>query len=119
MGPGRLLGAELRSCLSRVMPRLITFYENHAKERDRFEIVSICIDTEGQIKSIADLDQRLLPIVDHVWEKPLPFPILIDPTFTTWERYGLPGLGTLVLLDPEGNLVKGDETVLAEKLKQR
>ena len=82
------------------------------------EIVWICIDTEGEIKSIADLDRRLQPIVDHVWQKPLPFPILLDPTFTTWERYGLPGLGTRILVDPQGNLVKGDETVSPE-LKRR
>jgi hypothetical protein len=49
----------------------------------------------------------------------LPFPALLDPTFQTWERYGLPGLGTVLLIDPEGNLVKGDETVLAEKLMKR
>ena len=34
------------------------------------------------------------------------------------ERYGLPGFGTLILIDAQGNLVKGDETVLAEKLKR-
>jgi hypothetical protein len=41
------------------------------------------------------------------------------PTFTTWERYGLPGMGTTILIDPEGRLVKGDETTLAEKLLNR
>ena len=86
-------GLSCSSCL-RDMPSLIKFYEDHASQRSQFEIVSICIDTEGEIKSIADLDRRLQPIVDHVWQKPLPFPILLDPTFTTWERYGLPGLGT-------------------------
>jgi hypothetical protein len=44
--------------------------------------------------------------------------VLLDPTFTTWERFGLPGLGTVILIDPDGNLVKGDETVLAEKLQR-
>lgn len=33
-----------------------------------------------------------------------------------WERFGLPGLGTVILIDPEGKLVEGDETELAEKL---
>ncbi len=110
-------GLSCRPCLSRGIPKLVKFYEEHASQRDRFEIVSICIDEDGEIKSIADLDRKLQPIVDHVWGKPLPFPVLLDPTFTTWERFGLPGLGTVILIDPEGNLVKGDETVLAEKLK--
>ncbi|HET6327874.1 MAG TPA: TlpA disulfide reductase family protein, partial [Planctomycetaceae bacterium] len=110
-------GLSCRPCLSRGIPKLVKFYEEHASQRDRFEIVSICIDEDGEIKSIADLDRKLQPIVDHVWGKPLPFPVLLDPTFTTWERFGLPGLGTVILIDPDGNLVKGDETVLAEKLK--
>jgi hypothetical protein len=42
-----------------------------------------------------------------------------DSTFKTWERFGLPGLGTVILIDPEGKLVKGDEAMLAEKLKER
>ena len=49
----------------------------------------------------------------------MPFPVLLDPSFTTWERYGLPSFGILMLIDPQGNLVKGDESVLAEQLKKR
>ena len=71
------------------------------------------------MKSIADVDRALEPIVNHVWGgKALPFPILLDPTFKTWERFGLPGLGTVIPIDPEGKLIKGDEVVLAEKKEQ-
>ena len=45
------------------------------------------------------------------------FPLGDVERFTTWERFGLPGLGTVILIDPEGKLMKGDESVLAEKLK--
>jgi hypothetical protein len=69
---------------------------------------------------MADVDRALEPIVKHVWGgKSLPFPILLDPTFKTWERFCMPGLGTVILIDPEGKLTKGDEAVLAEKLKER
>ena len=69
---------------------------------------------------MADVDRALEPIVKNVWGgKTLPFPILLDSTFQTWERFGLPGLGTVILIDPEGRLTKGDEDVLAEKLKER
>ena len=55
------------------------------------------------------LGHRSPPIVKHVWGgTPLPFPILLDNTFQTWERFGLPGLGTVLLIDPHGNLVNGD-----------
>ncbi len=113
-------GLSCRPCLSKGLPKLMKFYEEHAEQRDQFEILSICIDFEGGLKSMADVDRALAPIVKHVWGgKTLPFPILLDPTFKTWERFGLPGLGTVVLIDPEGKLTKGDETVLAEKLKER
>ena len=95
----------------------MVFYEAHRDQRDRFEILSICIDVDGDLKSMADVDKGLEPIIKYVWGgKTLPFPILLDPTFRTWERYGLSGLGTVVLIDPDGNLVPGDEETLAKKL---
>jgi thiol-disulfide isomerase/thioredoxin len=113
-------GLGCRPCLSQGLPKLMRFYEEHAAQRDQFEILSICIDYEGELKSMADVDRALAPIVKHVWGgKTLPFPILLDPTFKTWERFGLPGLGTVILIDPDGKLMKGDEAILAEKLKER
>jgi thiol-disulfide isomerase/thioredoxin len=112
-------GLSCRPCLERSMPKLMKFYDAHRDQRDQFEILAICIDEDGELQSIDDIDKKLRPIVEHVWGRTLPFPVLLDPTFTTWERYGLPGLGTVVLIDPEGNLVKGDETDLAQKLKPR
>ena len=112
-------GLGCRPCLAKGLPKLMRFYEEHAAQRDRFEILSICIDFEGGLKSMADVDRALEPIVKHVWGgRSLPFPILLDPTFQTWERFGLRGLGTVVLIDREGRLAKGDEGVLAEKLKE-
>lgn len=111
-------GFSCRPCLATGLPKLIAFDEAHRDRRDRYQILSICIDHDGELKSMADVDKHLEPIVKHVWGgKTLPFPVLFDPTFTTWERYGLPGLGTVVLIDPDGNLVPGDETTLAEKLR--
>ena len=100
------------------MPRLAKFYEDHQLERDRFEILAICVDCNGQLKTVADVDRALEPIVKYVWDgKPLPFPVLLDASMTTLERYGVPGYETL-LVDPEGRLVAGDERVLAEELKK-
>jgi thiol-disulfide isomerase/thioredoxin len=105
-------------CLKRTLPNLTKFYEEHAAQRDQFEILAICVDCNGELKSVAEVDRKLEPIVKHVWNgKPLPFPILLDPSMTTLERFGVPGYET-ILIDPEGRLVEGDETVLAEKLKK-
>jgi thiol-disulfide isomerase/thioredoxin len=111
-------GLSCHSCLATSMPKLIKFYEAHRAQRDQFEILAICIDEEGELRSIEEMEKKLRPVVEHVWGQSLPFPVLLDPTFKTWERYGLPGLGTVVLIDPEGHLVKGDEAVLAQKLKK-
>ena len=113
-------GMSCRPCLATGLPKLMKFYEEHAAQRDQFEILSICIDYDGELKSMADVDRALAPIVKHVWAgKTLPFPILLDPTFKTWERFGIPGLGTVILIDPAGKLAKGDETDLAKKLEER
>jgi hypothetical protein len=105
-------------CLREDLPRLMKFYDAHEAQRDQFEILSICIDTDGEFKTLADLDPRLKPIVENVWDgKTLPFPVLFDPTLKTWEAFGLNGLGDTILIDPDGNMVAGDDTMLAEKLK--
>jgi len=112
-------GLSCTPCLKEGIPNLIKFYEDHQDQRDRFEIISFCMDVEGEMKSLAELDQQLETVVKHVWGKAMPFPVLLDPSFTTWERFGLPAFGIPILIDPQGNLAKGDETVLAEKLKRR
>jgi len=96
-------------CLGRSLPELMKFQETHVKQADRFEIVTVFIDDDEKIKTVADLDRSLKPIVNHVWGgKSLPFPTLIDPSFRTRESFGLWGLGDVVLINPEGKIVEGD-----------
>ncbi len=112
-------GLSCSVCLRKTIPELIAFYDDHAADRDRFEILSICIDPDGELHSMADLDRQLQPFIKHVWRgKTLPFPVLLDSTFETWQNFGIPGLGFELLIDPDGNLVEGDRHTLAEKLKQ-
>jgi thiol-disulfide isomerase/thioredoxin len=113
-------GFGCRPCLWIGLPKLVRFYEEHGRHREQFEILAICLDYEGEMKTMADVDRRLAPIVEHVWGgKPLPFPVVLDSSFETLENFGLQGLGTVLLIDPEGNLVRGDETVLAEKFNAK
>ena len=107
-------------CLKEGLPKLTRFYEEHAAQRDRFEILSMCLDPEGNLKSMADVERKLEPIIEHVWGgKALPFPVMLDNSLETMEGYGLGGFGSVFLVDPQGNLIEGDETVLAGKLKER
>ena len=94
------------------------FYDRHAAHRDKFEIVAVCMDSIGDMKTMADLDRELKSIVKHVWRgKKLPFPVMLDNTGKTLENFGLEGFAIKVLIDPQGRLVQGDEKTLAEKLK--
>ncbi len=105
-------------CLSKHIPELMEFYNGHSKYRDRFEVVGICIDFTGKINQIQDLDAFLKPIVEKVWDgNSIPFPIVLDNTFKTWERFGIPGLGTAVLIDPHGNVTDGGIERLKDVLR--
>ncbi len=105
--------------MKRTLPELMRFYDEHADRRDRFEIIAFYVDPEGEMESLAELDRAIQPIVEHVWNgKTLPFPVLLDNTFKTWERFGLPGLPKVLLIDPAGKLIQGDTQTLAEKLEQ-
>ena len=78
------------------------FYDRHAAHRDKFEIVAFCIDHDGELKSLADLDRHLKPIVKNVWNgRQLPFPLLLDASFRTFQSFGIDSFGKM-LIDPQG-----------------
>ncbi len=107
-------------CLGRELPGLMAFYDDHRADRDRFEILAFCSDFGGGLDSVAALEKQLEPVRDHVWGgRSLPFPVLLDNTFQTYERLGLEGAGvsSFLLIDPAGKLVEGGLERLAEALK--
>jgi Redoxin len=98
------------------LPRLMEFYETHQADRDRFEVLAF---HDASAKSFAELDEKLKPLIEQRWKgKSLPFPILLDASGATVKRYGIQGFPTLILIDPDGRVVKGgSEAMLAAKLK--
>lgn len=112
-------GPNCAPCLGKQLPELMAFHEAHKAQRDRFEILAFCCDFGETIHDIPALDRHLAHVKKAVWGgKDLPFPVLLDDTFRTYERFGLEGNGVsnLLLIDPEGKLVEGDLKTLAEKL---
>lgn len=93
------------------------FYEEHKDQRDRFEILAF---HDARAKTFAELDEKLAPIIKDKWEgKELPFPILLDDSGETIKNLGVRGFPTVILIDPEGRLVKGgNEEMLGEELKK-
>lgn len=85
------------------MPELIAFYEDHAAERHKFEVLAIHDD---QVKSFRELDKKLADVKKKYWAgKNLPCPILLDGEGITHALYGVNSWPTGVLIDPEGNVV--------------
>jgi thiol-disulfide isomerase/thioredoxin len=108
-------------CVHVGLPELTKFYEEHAADRGRFEILAICNTEQEKARTIEAYDAIAAPIVEKVWAgKQLPFPVLIDGEGKTSGVYGIQSWPTVLLIDPEGHLVKnGDHTTLAEKLKEK
>jgi thiol-disulfide isomerase/thioredoxin len=106
-----------RPCLGKGLPELMEFHELHEQQQDQFQILAFCLDKDREFASIDELDRQLQPVIKNVWGgKSLPFPVLLDSSFRTWESFGLEGAGELLLIDPNGHLVKGDATTLARVL---
>ncbi|KAF0245657.1 MAG: hypothetical protein FD180_1435 [Planctomycetota bacterium] len=93
------------------------FYEKHKDQRDRFEILAF---HDARAKSFEELDEKLKPIIRDKWGgKSLPFPILLDASGDTIRKLGIHSFPTVILINPEGKLVKGGgEAMLEEELKK-
>lgn len=112
-------GPNCPPCLGKGLPELMAFYETHKAQRDRFEILAFCCDFSETLPDIAALERQLGHVKKAVWGgKDLPFPVLLDNTFQTYERFGLEGNGVsnTLLIDPEGKLVEGGLKALEIKL---
>ncbi|AMV40663.1 Thiol-disulfide oxidoreductase ResA [Planctomyces sp. SH-PL62] len=111
-------GFECAPCLGTDLPALARFYEERRADRDRFEVVAVCVAGEGDPASMAEVDHKLTNIVEHAWGgKVLPFPIILDASYRSMENFGVATMGP-VLVDPTGNLMKGGRTELADKLDE-
>ena len=105
-------GFHCAPCLGEGLPELMTVYRENEARRDRFEILAVCVDHDGDLASMADVDRRLAPIIENVWGGvALPFPVALDDRDSTWGRHGMETLGP-ALIDPEGRYVEGDAAAL-------
>jgi hypothetical protein len=91
-------------------------HDRFEDQRDRFEIIAF---HDASAKTFDELDEKLAKTVEEVWKRPLPFPILLDDSGDTIERYGIRAFPTVILIDPDGKLVKGRaEKLLEAKLTE-
>jgi thiol-disulfide isomerase/thioredoxin len=103
----------------RQLGELIDFYEDHAGERDKFEILAF---HDGTVKDFSELDAKTEHTKKTLWHgRDLPFPVLLDAQKgrhgVTIETFEINSFPTTILIDPQGKLV-GQITphLLEEKL---
>ena len=103
-------------CITKNLPELARFYEEHGNQRKHFEIVAFCCHPETD--DVDELYDRLRAAVERVWKgKRLPFPLLLDSERKTQQSYGISMFPTTVLVDPQGRLVEGGSLeMLGKKL---
>lgn len=83
----------------------MALYDKHKDDRDKFEIVAF---HDASAKTFEELDKKLEKIIEQRWKgKTLPFPVVLDATGKTVKDYGVSAFPTVLLIDPEGKLVKG------------
>ena len=78
------------------MPALRTFYEQHRKTSDNFEILAISLDEDREDAEAFAAKEKL------------PFPVLLDPRNTTAQIYGAESIPTLYVVDENGKVVYGE-----------
>ena len=98
---------------------LIDFYEDHAADRDKFEILAF---HDGTVKDFSEMDAKTERTRKTLWHgRDLPFPILLDAQNgergATVKAYDIHAFPTTILIDPEGKLVgRAGPELLATKL---
>jgi peroxiredoxin len=80
------------------------FHEQNPQLRDRYEIVTF---HGAGAKTFSELAPHLEKLEKEVWKRSFPFPILLDSTEQTTKQWGIMAYPTVVLIDPEGRVVRG------------
>ena len=103
----------------RQLAELIDLYEDHAGERDQFEVLAF---HDGTVKDFSEMDAKTARTKQFLWRgRDLPFPVLLDVQKgshgATVEAFGIQSFPTTILIDPEGKLVgQVSPTTLEQKL---
>ncbi len=83
---------------------MIDYYLEH--KDTRFEFIAFH-DARAQSLEQMDAELEKRGIIDKYWKgRPIPFPILLDATGETIQKYKVRAFPTTILIDPRGRLVK-------------
>jgi cytochrome oxidase Cu insertion factor (SCO1/SenC/PrrC family) len=102
------------ACVER-MVSMIDFYKKHHDQHDQFEIIAFHNDLA---KNLAEVDDKIKPLVDGLWGEPLPFPILLDASGKTQKAWGISAYPSTYLFDPNGKIVAVGDQVMPRLRKE-
>ena len=106
-------------CVNEGLPKLEQFYEQHLRDRGRFEILAVHENgVAGQITS-EELTEKLAGLAEQKWGKPLQIPIVLDRSGQTIKTWGISAYPTMALITPTGDLMRGDLETLRQELDRR
>ena len=72
---------------------------------------------DASAETFEDLDEKLLATKRDVWGgRDLPFPVLLDASGATIKEWAIEAFPTTVLIDPRGNIVKGNAEQRLERM---
>ena len=102
----------------RQLAELIDFYDDHANDRDKFEILAL---HDGSVKDFEEMDSKNAATKASLWHgRDLPFPVLLDASNgdrgATVKEYGIRSFPTSILIDPDGKVV-GEVSIEALEAK--
>jgi hypothetical protein len=69
-------------------------------------------------KNLAEVDQKVQPLVDGLWGEPLPFPILLDASGKTTKEWGISAYPATYLFDPTGKVAAVGDAVMPRLRKE-
>lgn len=102
----------------RKMPELIHFYEEFESERNKFEVLAF---HSFDVHEFKYLDLQMKDIIEKNFKgKKIPFPVVLDSTRKTTNRYHVSAYPTMILINPEGiieNIGNDSLDILRKELK--
>lgn len=105
-------------CVNEGLPKLAKFYQENRREQDRFEIVAIHENGVAGKLTLADLKDKLSILTKTRWGgTPLPFPVLLDESGETIKAWGISSFPTMAIINPDGELRRGDLEALRGLLR--
>lgn len=110
--------AESDDATRAIFPRLTDLLDRRKADAGKFEILAI---HDASAKTWEEYDARIAKIMAGPWGgQDLPFPVLLDATGETFKAWGVDAPPKVVLIDPEGHVVRaGDEYMLEQKLDEK